>query len=56
MADVDAIDEFFPAFTNPPVVERVYWFGAPDYGGNFKNNNNDLTQILADGSTLGEVR
>ena len=49
---IDAIEEFFPASANPVVVERVYWFGATDYGGG--SSNNFLTQVLADGSTLGE--
>jgi len=48
---IDAIEEFFPVSTNL-VVERVYWFGATDFGGG--SSNNFLTQILADGSTLGE--
>jgi len=51
---INAIEEFFPssASTNP-VVERIYWFGATDFGGG--SSNNFLTQVLADGSTLGEV-
>jgi len=49
---IDAIDEFFPTTSNP-VVERVYWFGATDFGGD--SSNNFLTQVLADGRTLGET-
>jgi len=47
---MDAIDEFFPVPDG--VVERVYWFGATDFGGN--SNNNFLSNTLFDGSTLGE--
>ena len=51
---INAIEEFFPN-TGPsnPVIERVYWFGATDFGGG--SSNNFLTQVLADGSTLGEL-
>lgn len=52
---INAIEEFFPTSTAivNPVVERVYWFGANDFGGG--SSNNFLTQVLADGSTLGEL-
>lgn len=51
---VNAIDAFFPSSAaSNPVIERVYWFGATDFGGG--SSNNFLTQVLADGSTLGEV-
>jgi len=50
---IEAIEKFFPSSAaNNPVVERVYWFGATDFGGG--SSNNFLTQVLADGSTLGE--
>ena len=48
---IDAIEEFFPDSNS--VVERVYWFGATDFGGG--SSNNFLTQVLADGSTLGQL-
>ena len=51
---INAIEEFFPSSAaSNPVVERVYWFGATDFGGG--SSNNFLTQMLADGSTLGEI-
>ena len=54
---VNAIEEFFPADdgTNDDdyVVQRVYWFGATDFGGD--SSNNFLTTVLADGNTLGEL-
>lgn len=51
---INAIEEFFPSSAaSRRVVERVYWFGATDFGGN--SSNNFLTQILADGKTLGEL-
>jgi Glycosyl hydrolase catalytic core len=46
---IDAIDSFFVA--NSP-VERVYWFGALDFGG--ESGNNYLTTVTADGETLGQ--
>jgi hypothetical protein len=53
---IDAIEEFFPASVSSsanPVVERVYWFGATDFGGG--SSNNFLTQVLSDGSSLGQL-
>lgn len=47
---MNAIDAFF--VSNSP-VERVYWFGATDYGGG--STNNFLTTTLDNGRTLGEV-
>lgn len=47
---MEAIDEFFPNTSG--VVERVYWFGATDFGGG--SSNNLLTNLLSDGTTLGE--
>jgi hypothetical protein len=34
-------------------IERIYWFGATDYGGG--SSNNFLTQFTASGQTLGQV-
>jgi len=50
---INAIEKFFPN-TGPSnaVIKRVYWFGATDFGGG--SSNNFLTEVLADGSTLGE--
>lgn len=50
---IDAIDEFFPSTSGNPIVERVYWFGATDFGGG--SSNNFLTNTLNDGSTLGQA-
>lgn len=47
---IDSIDEFFPSPSS--VVQRVYWFGATDYGGG--SANNFLTDV-AGGRTLGEI-
>jgi hypothetical protein len=49
---IDAIEAFFPS-SSSSVVERVYWFGATDFGGG--SSNNFLTNVLPDGSTLGEL-
>ena len=51
---IDAIDEFFPGSSNDTgVVQRVYWFGATDFGG--ASSNNFLTNVLSDGkTTLGK--
>lgn len=48
---MNAIDEFFPP---SGVVERVYWFGARDFGGGAETTGY-LTNSLPDGRTLGEV-
>jgi len=48
---IDSIDEFFPA---SGVVERVYWFGARDYGGGAETTGY-LNNVLQDGRSLGEV-
>lgn len=52
---IEAIGEFFPRSINDEdrVVQRVYWFGATDFGGD--SSNNFLTNTLSDGSTLGEL-
>lgn len=52
---IDAIDAFFPSTSrSSPIVERVYWFGATDFGGG--TTNNLLTDTLNDGSTtLGQA-
>jgi hypothetical protein len=52
---IDAIDEFFPRSINDEdrIVQRVYWFGATDFGGG--SSNNFLTNTLSDGNTLGEL-
>jgi hypothetical protein len=51
---IDTIAEFFPASApSNLVVERVYWFGATDFGGGASSNL--LTQVLSDGSTLGQL-
>jgi len=49
---IDAVDEFFPS--SGGVVERVYWFGARDYGGGSETTSY-LTNTLNDGSTLGQA-
>ncbi len=50
---IDAIDAFFPSTSSNPIVERVYWFGATDFGGG--TTNNLLADTLIDGSTLGQA-
>jgi hypothetical protein len=47
---IEAVDAFFAG--NSP-IERVYWFGATDFGGG--SANNFLTSELQDGTTLGEI-
>ena len=47
-----ATDEFFSA--DSP-IERVYWFGAQDYGGGTVDTTNYLTEATTDGSTLGDL-
>lgn len=47
---IDATDEFFSPEYN---VERVYWFGATDYGGG--SWNNFLVNATSAGSTLGQL-
>lgn len=47
---IDAIDAFF-VLGSP--IERVYWFGATDYGGG--SANNFFTDTVGDGRTLGQV-
>eukprot|EP00536_Pseudo-nitzschia_multiseries_P007855 jgi/Psemu1/196558/e_gw1.189.22.1 len=48
-----AIDKFFnSSATSDPVVERVYWFGATNL--DESSSNNSLSEVLIDGSTLGE--
>jgi len=49
---IESIDEFFP--TSGGVVDRVYWFGARDYGGGAETTGY-LTNVLPDGRSLGEV-
>ena len=48
---MNSIDEFFQP---SGVVERVYWFGARDFGGGAETTGY-LTNRLPDGRTLGEV-
>lgn len=48
---IESIDEFFPS---SGVVNRVYWFGARDYGGGAETTGY-LTNVLPDGRSLGEV-
>ena len=48
---IESIDEFFPTLG---VVDRVYWFGARDYGGGAETTGY-LTNVLPDGRLLGEV-
>lgn len=50
---IDAVDEFFPS-SGDGVVERVYWFGARDFGGGAETSTY-LTNVLPDGRTLGEL-
>lgn len=54
---MDAIDEFFipqKDDTNQDggIIERVFWFGATDYGGG--SSNNFLTTEISNGATLGD--
>lgn len=49
---IQSIDEFFPP--SGGVIERVYWFGALDYGGG-ADTTGYLTNVLQDGQTLGEL-
>lgn len=49
---IEAIDEFFPS--SGGVIDRVYWFGARDYGGGAETTGY-LTNSLPDGGTLGEL-
>jgi hypothetical protein len=56
---IEAIDAFFPSTNNNNnngtdnrIVQRVYWFGATDFGGG--SSNNFLTTVLNDGTSLGE--
>jgi len=48
---IDSIDEFFPA---SGVVQRVYWFGARDFGGG-AGTTSYLNNILQDGRSLGDI-
>jgi len=53
---IEAIEEFFPSTIEADaerIVQRVYWFGATDFGGG--SSNNFLTNVLSDGNTLGEL-
>ena len=49
---IGAVDEFFPS--SGGVIERVYWFGARDFGGG-STTTSYLTNVLPDGSTLGDA-
>ena len=49
---IDSIDEFFPS--SGGVIERVYWFGATDFGGG-SGTTSYLTNVLPNGSTLGDA-
>lgn len=54
---MDAIDEFFipqrdDTNQDDGIIERVFWFGATDYGGG--SSNNFLTTELSNGVTLGD--
>ena len=50
---IDSIDEFFPSSVGG-VIERVYWFGATDFGGG-SGTTSYLSNVLPDGSTLGDA-
>lgn len=51
---VDAINSVDEFFSGSGVIERVYWFGAIDYGGGAQTTGY-LTNVLPDGSTLGQL-
>ena len=50
---VDAIEAIDGFFVSGSPIERVYWFGATDYGGG--SANNFLTNTIADGRSLGQL-
>eukprot|EP00591_Stephanopyxis_turris_P017726 CAMPEP_0195538828 /NCGR_PEP_ID=MMETSP0794_2-20130614/49734_1 /TAXON_ID=515487 /ORGANISM="Stephanopyxis turris, Strain CCMP 815" /LENGTH=1792 /DNA_ID=CAMNT_0040672837 /DNA_START=109 /DNA_END=5487 /DNA_ORIENTATION=- len=54
LAAMDATDEFFKEGSP---VERVYWFGATDYGGNSSNNllTDKIESGIHAGTTLGQL-
>jgi hypothetical protein len=50
---VDAMNVINLFFQSGSPVQRIYWFGATDYGGN--SGNNFLTQKTSNGQTLGQI-
>ena len=50
---MDAMDVVQLFFQSGSPIQRIYWFGATDYGGN--SGNNFLTQPTLDGRTLGQI-
>lgn len=50
---VDAMGVIHLFFQSDSPIQRIYWFGATDYGGN--SGNNFLTQQTSNGQTLGQV-
>ena len=49
----DAMKVLASFFESGSLIERVYWFGATDYGGG--SSNNFLTQVTSSGQTLGQI-
>jgi Glycosyl hydrolase catalytic core len=50
---VDAMKVIGLFFEIGSPIQRIYWFGATDYGGN--SGNNFLTQKTGNGQTLGQI-
>jgi Glycosyl hydrolase catalytic core len=50
---VDAMKVIDYFFQSGSPVQRVYWFGATDFGG--YSGNNFLTQATSNGQTLGQI-
>mgnify|MGYP001304365739 CR=1 FL=1 len=57
VAAMEAARNFFDKDNYPDInIERVYWFGAKDYGGGTQNNNNFLTKSVPSlNKKLGEI-
>jgi hypothetical protein len=52
-AQVEAMEALPLFFVRGSPIQRVYWFGATDYGGG--SSNNFLTTVVANGETLGNI-
>lgn len=51
--EADAMRVLAQFFVTGSPIQRIYWFGATDYGGG--SSNNFLTQRTASGQTLGQI-